>query len=1253
MWLLQHAMNNRTRETRVRDLKSSLGIAFGTGLLLATMAVSAFAQGATGGMAGTVKDAQGGVIPGATVTLISETRGTHLTPVVTNAGGDFRFPNLPPDTYTIQVEMPSFKMLKQTGVHVSPGPALVVGTMTIELGGKTEEVTVRGESPLIQAQSGERSFTVTSRQMAELPINGRDYATLLQLTPGVQVSTGLGSLQVIGGSGGTNYMMDGLTNMDPGVNREAQKVSIDAIQEVKVLTSSYQAEYGRSSGLQVNAVTKSGTNHFRGTFYDVEQNSKWNSNNKVNILNGDAKPVSNQRDWGWSIGGPVGKAGGSNKIFFFWNQEYNPRTRGGTLVTFRMPTALERAGDFSKTLDNQGNPYPYIRDPRIVGGTCTAANTSGCFQDGGVVGRIPKDQLYSTGLAILNWWPLPNMPDTPGVAYNYQRTQDDLSLYGYQPIIKLDFQPLQNLRGSFKFAEYQQPANTIRGSIPGFNDTKEDNFGIWTTSYVANWTMTPSTFVEASFGRNTHHQEGCSITGGAPNFCFGALAANPTDNRYNVGMGDLPLLFPDAGVMDTRYKAFTILNSVAPPLWDGTRATPVPSWAWGTRVANAPPNIGWPGFILDTVANTFNVSVTKIHSAHTYKAGYAFIESVQRRGNANIQGTYTFSNDANNPLDTSFGFANAAVGVFSSIGQTSRWSEGAYTALNNEWYIQDNWKVNRNLTLDYGMRFIAQQAGYDALLHGNNFLPSTWNKSVAPAVYVYGCANNVYPCSGANRLAMNPLNGQFIGTSGQASVIVGTLVPGSGDPLNGLKRPGQDIASTFYKWPKLVLGPRWGAAWDLSGNQKFVVRGGGGMFFDRPSDSNIYTTVNNPPSAQSITVRYGKLQDLSKAGLSTTSPPQIQAFEYIDPHSPMPTSVQWNVGVQMVLPLAAALDVSYTGQHAYNKETTQNINNIDLGAAFNPALQDPTLAVNGVTNSLVNTNVAQARFYQGYGPITMVQYRGWETYHSLQIALTRRFKDGVQFGFNDTVGLSDVANVTQRLQHNADGTVTVRADQAQAQELLGDQNPTRHSMKAYFTWALPRLQSTSPTMKAVGLVINDWQLSGIWTGITATPYTVGFSYSSGGGNLNLTGSPDYAGRIKVVGDPGAGCSSDLYRQFNTNAFQGPPVGSVGLDSGNGYLRGCFQSSLDMSVARNIHLGGGRSVQLRVDAFNALNQAGITGRQNTMNLNSPADPVTITNLPYDAAGNLIPTLSKPRGAGFGLATAFQTARAIQFQARFLF
>jgi hypothetical protein len=197
-------------------------------------------------------------------------------------------------------------------------------------------------------------------------------------------------------------------------------------------------------------------------------------------------------------------------------------------------------------------------------------------------------------------------------------------------------------------------------------------------------------------------------------------------------------------------------------------------------------------------------------------------------------------------------------------------------------------------------------------------------------------------------------------------------------------------------------------------------------------------------------------------------------------------------------------------------------------------------------------------------------------------------------------------------------------------------------------------------MRTLGLVVNDWQLSGIWSGSriaannsTTSAYTVGYSYQNGGGNQNLTGSPDFGGRVVVVGDPGSGCSDDPLRQFNINAFQGPPVGSVGLESGNGYLKGCFINVLDLAIARNIRIGGNRNLQLRVDLFNAPNLAGIVGRNTTMNLANPADPVTVTNLPFDANGNVIDSRSRPRGAGFGVATGYQAPRNVQVQIRFSF
>src|SRR4030095_8606883 len=118
--------------------------------------------------------------------------------------------------------------------------------------------------------------------------------------------------------------------------------------------------------------------------------------------------------------------------------------------------------------------------------------------------------------------------------------------------------------------------------------------------------------------------------------------------------------------------------------------------------------------------------------------------------------------------------------------------------------------------------------------------------------------------------------------------------------------------------------------------------------------------------------------------------------------------------------------------------------------------------------------------------------------------------------------------------------------------------------------------SDQSALRVLGYVINDWQFSGIWTGVTGNSYTVSQNYQSGGGNINLTGSPDYGARVLIIGDPGQGCSSDVYRQFNPAAFQGPPVGSVGLESGNNYLHGCFSNVLDLSIARNIRLGGQRT-----------------------------------------------------------------------------
>jgi hypothetical protein len=1227
---------------------AAIAIAVGT-------TVGAAAQITTGSVTGTVTDVQGGVIPGATVTLVSETRGTAAPPTVTGSTGDFLFVNVAPDTYAIDVTMPSFKTLHRSGVSVSPGSRVAVGTLTIEVGGASEVVDVRGEVPLIQATSGERSFTITNDAVANLPIASRSFTALASLAPGVTGTTR------IGGGGSTNVMMDGVSTLDTGSNAPILQMNLESIAELKVLTSGYQAEYGRSSGLQVTAVTKSGTNHFHESLYDVERNSDWNANSRTNILNSDPKTIVKERDWGYSIGGPIGRPGGNNKLFFFYSQEFEPRTAGNNVVRFRVPTALERQGDFSQTTDNLGAPYPYIKDPTRPG-ACSAASQAACFADGGVLGRLPANRLYQPGLNVLNQWPLPNIDDVPaGQGYNLELRRPAESALSWEPAIRVDYQPVAALRATGKYQGFVQRNQTFNGTLPGFNDTKMQHPVIYTFATTVDYTLNATTFIEATYGRSQNELAGCGLGGGAtpgPTFCTSALPMNDVSNRYLAGLDGIPFLFPDAGVINPDYYAYRAFNMVDPPAWDGSRVLFPPTFAWGSRVANAPPSNGFTSFLNTNVTQDFSVSLTRVVGRHTLKAGFYnthAYKAVNIRGANSVPfGSLNFGQDSvgTNPFDTSFGFANAAIGSFSSYVQSTAFVETNATYNNTEGYVQDSWKVDNHLTLDYGVRLVHQQPQHDILGQSSNFFPDRWSQDEAPAIYVAGCANGVFPCSGTNRQAMNPLTGAFLGPN--TALAIGTLVPDSGNPTNGLARQGQGIAETTYVWPMLSAAPRFGIGYDVTGRQTLVLRGGVGLFFDRTRGDTTISAAANPPTSETVTVRYGQLQTLGQGGLTTQGAPTLAGLWDYDPGA-LPSSTQWNVGVQVAAPWAMALDVAYVGQHSFHMPEAVNLNAIDFGTAFLPEDQDPTQAPGATpgATSFAATNPDSVRSFRGYGAINTQLQRGWETFHSLQLSLNRRFTNGLSLGFNDTITLYDRRSTPARLQHDAAGTYGIRGDQSQADALLGRTIDRIHVLKGNFVWDLPDLAASGRVRRAVGLVVNDWQLSGVWTAATGAAYTVGYSYQSGGGNVNLTGSPDYAARVRVIGDPGTGCRSDVYRQFSSAAFAGPQAGSLGLESGSGYLRGCFSSALDLAIARTIRVSAGRTLQFRLDVFNAPNTAGITARNTTMSLKSPTDPSTIQNLPFDADGNLIAARSRPRGAGFGVATAYQSPRMLQMQIRFSF
>ena len=222
---------------------------------------------------------------------------------------------------------------------------------------------------------------------------------------------------------------------------------------------------------------------------------------------------------------------------------------------------------------------------------------------------------------------------------------------------------------------------------------------------------------------------------------------------------------------------------------------------------------------------------------------------------------------------------------------------------------------------------------------------------------------------------------------------IGTLVPNTGDPLNGIQIPGEDIADTHLVYPALARRARVSAPRGTSpASRRFIVRGGAGLFFDRPPASpNVYDTSQNPPFTRNVALRYGKLQDLGSTGLQTEAPPALSIWQY---DMPLPSSMQWNIGTQFVDSVQRGrLTCSYTGQHSYSTLAGVNINNIDIGSAYLPQFADPTQATPTAANSYVSTQPNLVRFYQGYSTITQQQSIGWRTYHSIQLAITRRHEE--------------------------------------------------------------------------------------------------------------------------------------------------------------------------------------------------------------------------------------------------------------------
>lgn len=1187
------------------------------GLVLLGLTAETRGQTTTASVSGSVQDQQGGALPGVVVTLTSRTQGNVQTST-TDAEGRFTFAAVRPDTYTLDAALQGFKTLQRTNLVVNAADRLSTGALALEVGDMSEEVTVTSRVSELQTTSGERSFTLENTALTNIANNGRALFNFTTLVPGA-VPQGNAGTEIGSAAGFTvngmransnNVTIDGVANIDTGNNGgNMATTNIDAVAEFKVLTNSYQAEYGRATGAQIQVVTKSGSRDFRGSGYWYGRRSDWNANTWTNkrVTPEIPKPKTSRNDQGFTIGGPVFFPGFNEerrKLFFFFSQEHQRRTDPAAERQARVPTSLERQGDFSQSVDQSGNPFPYIRDS-TTGLPCTAADTRGCFQDGGVLGRIPQNRLWAPGLAVLNIFPQANLTGG-GAGLNFTSQNPDSSPRR-EDLLRMDYQASDNWRVTGRYMKTTQETLQAYGTTWAGNGSGElptpvifrnpgGNYMLSTTGI-----LNDTTTVELSWGRANNSLN------------YDLQVENL--RRQNAGLTDFPLLFPDA-----------VQGDYVP--WFQFR---------GGRTNNAGQYQTDRGpFTNENITHDVVASITKMFGGHNTKAGFYFQHSYKPQSIfASFNGTVNFVDNVSNPFDTGYPYANAAVGVFNTFTQANKYALPEWRYQNYEFYVQDNWRANRKLTLDYGVRFYYLTPQWDTTRQASNFLPDRFDRANAARLYTPVCLG-ASPCAGANRRAIDPalLAGGAAPSLGNTvdARFIGRLTPGS-DRFNGAFQAGQGITDQLQDGSTFQVSPRFGFVYDFTGEAVTILRGGWGIFYDRPQGNMVFDMIANAPGVLNSTLQWGRMQELTGAGgdPDPTLAMNPTAFDFVPPRV-----TQWNLGVQRKLFESFMFDIAYVGSNSDHLLRQVQLNALPFGATFRPENQDPTRAPSAIPGATaLPTDLL--RPYPGYGNIRMWGYDGYSNYHALQTGVNRRFDNGFMFSFfyvwSKALGINNddfsagVPNITDEETRRLDYSY------------LSTDRP--HNFVTNFVYQMPQVTSS----RVLGLLANEWQVSGVYRWTSGRPYGVGFNIP-GIGAANLTGTDGNPNaRIVLTCDPGRGWSGDPYAQFDTSCFAPPQPGSDASESARFFVRSPPINNLDLSLSKSFAGPNRVRFEVRLDAFNALNKTQFTGINATANFASLTNP-TITNLPFEN-GNLV------RPNGFGSINGVSAPRTLQLVTRLTF